>query len=129
MLRRRCDPPPLSGTRWRCWRTTRVGLLLWDTVALRLLWTEVEGRGRTNQASPQRAVLLMLCFLRTKVNVLFSHRFMVKHLDSTTGSKYGRHFWKQLPQVSLVGFYSGGLLLRCDWLPKRRIEPQTQWTP
>lgn len=31
-------------------------------------------------------------FSRTKVNVLFSHRFMVKHGDSTAGSKYGRHF-------------------------------------
>lgn len=109
--------------------TRRAGLLLWDTVDLHLLWTEVKGRGRTNQASPHHAVLLMLRFLRTKVNVLFSHRFMVKHGDSTTGSKYGRHFWKQIPQVSLVGFYSGSLLLRRDWLLKRQTETQTQWTP
>lgn len=55
-------------------------------------------------------------FSRTKVNVLFSHRFMVKHGDSTTGSKYGHRLRKQLPQGSLVGWFLLGWFDAALWL-------------
>ena len=106
MIRRR---PPVPGGAVGG-RGGRGGCDWWDTEAL-----EVKGRGRANQASPRHAA-----FSQT---TLISHRFMVKHRGSTARSKHGRRRWERFPQEPSVGFYWGGLLLRCDWLLKHR----TRW--
>lgn len=117
MIHRRSPPPGGAAGRGCCY--------WWDPVALHLLWTEVKGHWRTNQASPRRAVLLILRFLGRR----WTFYFLIvlwwnietpppgANMAATYGNSFLRFLW-------LVFTRGRGPLLRCDWLLKHQTETQ-----